>query len=228
MNKSFVVSLGLYLVILFSAGSANASETPIELPENANTAWISSNLNQNGLVMSIRTFHSPDSVEDVLGFYRTAWFKEGEIPGFLEDNLLEWKLISQMRDTENVVLQLKPTDNGGSTGFLSVAQLHAGSQPIDIDFPLPESTEEYATTFMRENNADVHTMTFITKQSVGTTTAFYLDQLSRKGWSKAREDDVKGSRILLFNRKDDRCEMVIQKLNEEDTVIFVNRVKRSV
>lgn len=218
----------VWLLCLGNSSHVLASDTPIALPENANTAWVSSNLNQNGIVMSIRTFHSPDSVDDVLGFYRTAWFKEGDIPGFLEDDMLEWKLISQMRETENVVLQLKPTQRGGSTGFLSVAQLHAGSQPIDIDFPLPDATEEYATTYLKENNADVHTMTFITKQSISATSAFYLDRLSRKGWSMARQDDVKGSKILLFNRKDDRCEMVIQKLNQDDTVIFVNRVKRNV
>ena len=211
---------------VFVSTLALAASDEIQIPENAETAWISNNINQSGMVLSIRTFHSPDSVEDVLKFYRAAWFQEGVTAGFIEDDMLEWKLISQKRETENVVLQLKPTEQGGATGFLSVSQLNGGTAK-EHGFPLPDATEEYATTYLHENGADVHTMTFITKQSVGATTSFYQDRLVKKGWSIARTDDVKGSQVLLFNRRDDRVEMVIQKLNEEDTVIFVNRIQHN-
>lgn len=215
----FILSFGL-------SAYSQASGLQIEFPENANSAWVSNKLNQNGMVLSIRTFHSPDPVEDVLGFYRTAWFKAGDIPGFIESDMAEWKLISQKHEAENVVLQLKSTEQGGSTGFLSIAQLNSNSKPVSLDFPLPDNTEEFATTFLEEDGAEVHTMTFITKQTVGTTSSFYEDRLTRKGWAVARNSEMNGTRILLFNRKGDRCEMVIQKLNDEDTVIFVNRVQR--
>jgi len=194
--------------------------------ENAKTAWISNEINQSGMVLSIRTFKSPDSVESVLSFYRKAWFKEGEVPGFIENNMADWKLISQKHEKENVVLQLKPTAEGGSTGFLSIAQLNERDQTIAIDFPLPDSTEEFSSTYLEEDGAEVHTMTFITKQTVGTTKSFYEDRLDRKGWALARSSEMNGSQVILFNRRNDRLELVIQKLNEEDTVIFVNRVKR--
>lgn len=223
MNKYLFLSVSI-LSSLFT-NTVFAEEDDVVIPENANTAWISTNLNQSGMVMSIRAFHSPDDVDTVFDFYRSAWFSEGEIPGFLEDKMMDWTLISQKRDSENVVLQLKPTDQGGSTGFLSIAQLGGVSSPNEHGFPLPDETEEFATTYIKENGADVHTMTFITKQPVGVTAAFYKDRLSRKGWAMARSMDVKGSNVLLFNRKDDRVEMVIQPLNGEDTAIYVNRIK---
>lgn len=220
-----VIYRSVCLAVSLFATQLSAEENEVEIPENANTAWISTNLNQSGMVMSIRAFHSPDDIETVFEFYRTAWYVEGELPGFIEDKMMEWKLISQKREAENVVLQLKPTDQGGSTGFLSIAQLNGTSTPIEHGFPLPDETEEFATTYIKENGADVHTMTFITKQPVGATSAFYKDKLSRKGWAMARSMDVKGSNVLLFNRKDDRVEMVIQQLNGDDTVIYVNRIK---
>jgi|GEM_PF-1465761 len=227
-NRLTVTKLGIAIRVIclygFVVSLVNAAESIIPIPENAKTEWVSNNLNQSGMVLSIRTFKSPDAVESVLAFFRDAWTKEGKLPGFIEDEMMEWNIISHLRKTDNVVLQIKSGEFGGATGFLSIAQLDGEARPVESDFPIPETTEEFSVTYLRENEADVHTMTYITKQSIGTTSAFYKDRLKSQGWSIASDSKISGSHILLFNRRDDRCEMVIQQLSPEETVIFVNRV----
>lgn len=217
--------IGIFCIQSVIGCQVLASEFAIPLPEDARTAWVSTDINQSGMHLSIQTFESLDSVDSVLEFYRTLWFKEGEIPGFIENELMDWRTISHFREDDNIVLQLKPNNNGGASGFLSIAKLNKQEIVPDTDFPLPSGTEEYSKTYLLENNSHVHTMTYITKQSIGSTSAFYKDNLIREGWSLASDRTISGSHVLLFNRNDDRCEMVIQRLNQEDTVIFVNRVQ---
>ena len=229
LGVNLIRQLSLFWFCAFVMGAAYSADDPdIRIPESARTAWISNNINQNGMVLSIRTFQSDQSVDSVFNFYRSAWYAEGEIPGLVENELGDWNIISQLQDDHNIVLQLKGNESGGSNGFLSVARKTHGATAPDLDFPMPAGTETYSSTFLEEDGAEVHTMTFVSTQAVGTTVNFYKDKLKRRGWDLARSDEVDGSKILLFNgRGGNRCEMVVHELKPGVTAIHVNRVKRN-
>lgn len=179
------------------------------------------------MALSIQTFYLDNTVENVLEFYRDAWFKEGEIPGFVENTMGEWSIISQLRDDSNVVLQLKSDDKGGAEGFLSIAKLNHGDSAPSVEFPTPDGTEQFSSSYVEEDDAQVHTMTFLSTQSPGNTANFYRSRMARKGWQLTRDKEVDGNRVMLFNRKGDRCELVVSQLDGESTVIHVNRVMRN-
>jgi len=111
MRFSILNCTSLLLLIsatmVFSVASAR-QPAQIATPSNAELAWVSDNVNQNGMQLSIQTFNSPDSVSSVLSFYRSKWAKPGDIPGFVENEMGEWQVISQLRDDYNIVLQIKP------------------------------------------------------------------------------------------------------------------------
>jgi len=221
--------LMLFGITCLLTTNVSAVEPDIRIPDSANTAWVSNNINQNGMVLSIRTFQSQEPVDSVFNFYRSAWYADGEIPGFVENELGDWSIISQLRDDHNIVLQLKADETGGSNGFLSVARKTHGTEKPQIDFPMPAGTEPYSSTFLEEDGAEVHTMTFVSTQSVGSAINFYKDKLKRRGWALARADEIKGSEILLFNGRDgSRCEMVVHEIEAGVIAIHVNRVKRDV
>ena len=204
-----------------------ANEVEVKVPPGAKLAWVSSDLNQDGMRLSIRTFESPESIESVFQFYREVWFREGEIPGFLENEMGEWMLISQLRDEHNIVVQLKSSEQGGSEGFLSIAQKTSGAAPPDLDFPMPDGTEKFSATYVEENGSQVHTMTFLSNQSISSAASFYKSSLKQKGWELARENEHEGSEFMMFNRHGDRLELVVSQLTGESTVIFANRIKRN-
>lgn len=215
------------IVSCFLTSIAIADQQKIQTPENAKLAWISQNLNQDGMLLDIQTFRSDESVENVLSFYREVWFKEGEIPGFVENKLGEWAIISQLRDESNIVLQVKPREDGTTEGFLSKAIKNSGVGQPKLDFPMPDGTERFSSSYIEEDETEVHTMTFLSTQSVGNAANFYRSSMARKGWRLAKEDEVDGNQIMLFNRNGDRCELVVSQLDSESTVIHVNRVKRN-
>lgn len=224
LHRLIFMALALALISI----SINADDLNIPVPENARTAWISDSINQDGMQLAIQTFNSDDSVENILEFYREAWFKEGDIPGFVENELGDWSVISQLRDDSNVVLQLKTNELGNTQGFLSTATKFPRIDRPELNFPLLDGTERFSSSYVEEDDAKVHTMTFLSTQSVGNTVSFYRKSMVRKGWEIARDKEVEGNQIMLFNnRNGDRCELVISQLDGESTVIHVNRVIRN-
>jgi len=225
--NSFRLNAALVCCLVAAVSTASASDVDISIPDNARVARVSNGLNQNGMQLSIQTFQSPDSTDAVLEFYRKQWFREGDIPGFVENEMGEWQLISQLRDEHNIVLQVKPGMEGGSEGFLSVAEKTGGRRAPEVDFPMPDGTERFSSTYVEENDSQVHTMTFVSNQDIGSAASFYRDTLPRRGWELAREDSYNGSQIMMFNRKGDRCELVVSQPDGDITVIYVNRVQRN-
>jgi len=216
----------LLVSLVFFSSQARADIFDIQIPDNASTAWVSENINQDGMQLSIKTFRSTDSIEEVLSFYREVWHKDGDIPGYVENMLGDWSIISQLRDDSNVALQLKTAEDGSTEGFLSIAlKSHGRSQP-EINFPMPDGTEKFTSSYTEEDDAQVHTMTLLSTQSVGNAVNFYRSNMVRKGWTLAKDEDIEGNQIMLFNRKADRLELVISQLDVEKTVIHVNRVQR--
>jgi len=223
----YTLNICLLVGLLHVAYVAVANEVDVKVPQNAELAWVSSNINQNGMQLSIRTFRSPESVDEVFEFYRETWFHEGDVPGFVENDMGEWKLISQLRDQHNIVVQLKPAEEGGSTGFLSIAEKNPERSAAQVDFPMPDGTERFSSTYTEENDSQVHTMTFLSSQSIGSAASFYKSRLERKGWELARESEHKGSEFMIFNRKGDRLELVVTEIPGPTTVIYANRVVRN-
>ena len=217
----------LFSAALFLSTTVLAVDDKTPVPQNASTAWVSNNLNQDGMLLAIKTFYSTDSVEDVLGFYRDAWHKDGDIPGYVENTMGDWMVISQLRDDSNVVLQLKTAEDGSTEGFLSKATKNPVDTRPDIDFPLPEGSERFSVSYTEEEDAQVHTMTFLSTETMGNTVSFYKQRMPAKGWQLAREELIEGNQVMFFNRKGDRCELVVSQLDAESTVIHVNRVKRN-
>lgn len=220
-----------YLLVLLSVCLVSlpviSSDSYIAIPDNTILAQISDNINQDGMQLSVQTFSSKNSVKSVMGFYREEWFVEGDMPGFVENTMGDWSIISQLRTDSNVVLQIRPQDDGSTQGFLSTAKLNHGGTPPTVDFPMPDGIEPFSTSFVEEDDAQILTMTLISKQSIGNTLNYYRSIMSRRGWQIAQDKEVEGHQIMLFNRNGDRCELVVSQLDRESIVIHVNRVKRN-
>ncbi len=221
--------------LLFIGGSvATATELPeITKPHNAELAWVSNNINQNGMQLSIQAFRSPDSVDSVMGFYRSRWGNdaasaEGDKPGFVENEMGEWQVISQLRDKHNIVLQLKPSYEGGSEGFLSSAVKVTSSGQIHIDFPAPDGAERVSSSIVEENNTESQTLVYVTQDNISNTASFYRRKLKSQGWRMATSQQHDGMEFMMFNRKNEKCELVVSPFEGGATVIYVNKVESNV
>ena len=218
---------GLLLLLLSCCHSEAFAQTfDVEIPTNASTAWVTRQLNQNGMLLSIKSFHSEESVDNVLSYFRQRWHQKGVRPGYVEDTIGEWRLISRLREYESTVLQLKGNGSGGSSGFLSIAFLNKSNAAPELDIPQPDNTKTYASSFISERGSEVTTLTLISKLTAHQLSQFYRRKLSRKGWTTVLDDVYQNSIVIILNNKKKKIELVIQELNSEDSVIFINHVKR--
>jgi len=146
------------------------------------------------------------------------------VPRFVESSLSEWSLISRKTELHNIVLQIKPSDSGGSSGFLSIADLSDSAIHPDDHFPVPDRTESYSTTRLAENGSVASTLVFISEQNIGVLSAFYRDTLTGHGWAVSKDSRIEESQVLLFNKGIDRIDIVLQEIDNNKIAIFANQV----
>ncbi len=70
-------------------------------PPQAKVEWVSKNMQVNGIPTAIRAFHTQESIEQVIKFYRREWQRpvdKGK-PGFMETiDAAPWYIISRIED----------------------------------------------------------------------------------------------------------------------------------
>lgn len=219
--------LALLALLVPIAAAANEPGQPlngVELPAGATTAWVATNINQNGLPMAIQTFRSSMAVDSVLDFYRQRWAVPGKTPGFVENHVGAWQIISQLADDHNVVLQLQSNDSGGSSGFLSSVALNVTGFSDVTEVPAPADSELVSSARILDGDRVSTTSLLISQGDGGSIAGFYRDYFQRDGWVLASERVYAGHRILYFNRRHAQCELVVSNAADGSTVIALNQV----
>jgi hypothetical protein len=224
MAQLFVL-LALLAPIAAAANEPGQPLNGIELPAGATTAWVATNINQNGLPMAIQTFHSPMAVGSILNFYRQRWAVPGKTRGFVENHGGAWQIISQLADDHNVVLQLQSDDSGGSSGFLSSVALNVTGFSDVTEVPVPADSELVSSARVVDGDRVSVTSLLISQGDGGSIAGFYRDHLQRDGWVLAFEREYAGHRLLYFNRRHAQCELVVSKAADGSTVIALNQVQ---
>ncbi len=213
------------LLLITSKAFAWVNKLPkVALPDNASLAWVSNNINHNGVAMSIQSFTSTQDVSQVFDFYRQQWARSDSRPGYMENDVDGWAVISQLQREHSIALQLKPGSNGGSEGFLSIAAKDGLQAMPDHDIPVPSGAQEISSSYVEEHNTQAFTNIYLSQDDAGSVASFYRSRMKVKGWSLANEERIEGQHILLFDKKGDRCEFVVGPSENNGSIVFVNKV----
>lgn len=228
MNRLILIKSLQFVLLLIGCSQKAWSSTElraIPLPVDSRLEIISTDLQQDGAQLEISKFYSNESTENVLSFYKALWYREGEIPGYVENTYDQWTLISHLTESHNIVLQLHSINQNKSEGYLSIATLNSNKRARKSGFPIQEDAETFSTSMTDIDGKDVITQILLTPQGVSDTVNFYRVRMQSSGWSLGRSSTLDGTEILVFNRGTDLCELAISRLNHASTVIFLNRVK---
>jgi hypothetical protein len=172
---------------------------------------------------AIKAISSKQSVEEVLNFYRNAWKTDTDIPGYVENTITDWQVISQLSDTHNLVVQLKSMGNGYTDGFISSMALKANTISTFTDVPLPPNAAAVSHTQTKDKDKTGYTSVLVTPSSIGSAAGHYRDHLEREGWSLASDEFIHESHVLKFNKRLSSFEVVISAAIDGTTVILLNR-----
>ena len=201
----------------------------LPVADTMQTQWVGEQMVHNGFPMQIQSFSSKGSAESILAFYRSEWAKPlgKDIPGFVENSIGEWQVISRLEGNENIVIQVKSDPAGGSEGFISTMET-VSSVKKDIvleDFPQLSGSEMISNTSSVDNGKNANTIILRNRSSVISNRDFYRSRLISLGYKNVHEGENDGGDILFFNGKKANIELVITASGDGETIVFANVVR---
>jgi len=216
--------LGSMTSFLSIAGTSSEALLETEIPAATTTAVIALNTLQNGRVVSIISFESTQSVEQIFEFYRKLWPASTDGPGSMEAAAGQWNTISHIKNGFLVSLQLLNSGSDASSGYLSVMQLEQSTSMNTVSPQLPPGGVLLSTTQHRDISPQAVTWVVHSSAGVELVSAFYRDTLERKGWKLASVRMSAYPHVLIMNGPDSSIEVIVSEAQDGTSVAVVNRV----
>lgn len=228
-----------FSLLVFISASQNviAGKPDFPPPPKAAVEWVSQNIQVNGIRQSIRAFHTEESIEDVVRFYRKEWKKpiEKDKPGYMESiDAYPWYVISRIEEgyLMTVQVQVNQNDETSSWGYLSMSVLPKSTDKSpEFAKTIPKIPGSIVMNELKSNDPGKKATTVIitNTHSVRNNADFYRGHFLNKGWTMETDKGLgnQEAHSLVFKTKSNR--VTIMLLADKDyTRVVVNSVKNSI
>lgn len=232
-----ILLLASLLFFVLSSQLAFARTPDFPPPPDAAVEWVGQDIEVNGIKSSIRAFHTKESIEDVVEFYRNEWKRpvEKDKPGFMETiDAAPWYIISRIEDGYllTVQVQVNKNDTSSSWGYLSISPLpNTKAKAPELGKTVPKIPGSIVMSEMKSDDPGKKATTLLISNthSVRNNADFYRGHYQSKGWTKETDQNLgrdEGHSLVFKNR---RNRVTIMLLKDKDyTRIVVNSVRNSV
>ena len=227
----------LFVLVLLYPQFLYAGKPDFPPPPHSQVEWVGKDIEVNSIPTSIRAFHTNESIEEVVRFYRREWQRPVEKgkPGFTESiDAYPWYIISRIEDDYllTVQVQVKENDKSGSWGYLSISPLVDPNikTPPELGKGLPKMSGSHVMSEhkSRDPGKKARTVIITNDYSVPSNVAFYRNHYDGKGWTKETDRALGNDEVhsLVFKTKRDRVTMMFLK-DKNQTRIVINSVTHS-
>jgi len=205
-------------------------------PPDASVEWVAQDVEMNGIRNSIRAFHSKDSIEKVVEFYRKEWRNPPERgkPGYMETiDAAPWYIINRVEDGYllTVQVQVQKNNENRSWGYLSISPLpkNPQKQPPELGTNTAKMQDSHVINEMKSNDPGKKATTLIiaNEHSLRSNTAFYRNHYDGRGWTKESDYNADNAHTLVYKTRKERVTIMLLK-DGGGTRIVVNSVKNSI
>tara|TARA_R110002072_G_scaffold32211_5_gene98612 strand:+ start:5282 stop:6019 length:738 start_codon:yes stop_codon:yes gene_type:complete len=230
------VKLGSLASLLVLSCSVFAKAPEFPPPPDSAVEWVAQDIEMNGNRTAIRAFHSNDSIEKVVKFYRKEWRRPSEKgkPGFMETiDAAPWYIITRIEDDYllTVQVQVQKNNKNASWGYLSVSPLpkNPDKKPAELGSTTPKMPGSHVLNEMKSNDPGkkANTLIIANDHSLGSNAAFYRNHYQGRGWTTETDHNAQDVQTLVFKTKRERVTIMLLKDGSETRVV-VNSVKNSV
>ncbi len=227
-------SLAVLLILSQPALAKKAPEFPP--PPDAAVEWVAQDIEMNGNKTAIRAFHTKDSIEKVVQFYRKEWRRppEKDKPGYMETiDAAPWYIITRIEEGYllTVQVQIQKNDKNASWGYLSISPLpkNPNEPPKELGSTTPKMSGSHVVNEMKSNDPGkkANTLIIANKHSLGSNAAFYKNHYQGRGWTTETDHNAQDVQTLVFKTRRERVTIMLLKDGSETRVV-VNSVKNSV
>jgi hypothetical protein len=191
---------------------------------------VAGNVDFNGMPMSVESFNTSLSQDDVLAFYRAAWAPPPKQPGPVESTMGQWKIIAMMQGGCFYTVQVMAGAKGGSTGFLGVSAPPSKSRLVKDDVPtMSGSTILNDITHNDDFGKTARSVLLSNGFSPSANATFYQNALAGQGWQMLSGHEM-GTRtgdasVMVF--KNGAREVSVTAMRDGgDTHVLLNYVDR--
>lgn len=223
MFRGLVIRVKVALFYCFFMVFA-VSAFAIETPAGAQVQWVGEDITHNGYPMQILNLKSKSGVDSILSFYRNKWAEPvaQDAPGFIENAIGEWRVISRLEGGINTVIQVKNLKSGGTEGLISIMEL----TPVSggRDFPSLNGTELISKTESKDLGKKAITTIYKNGFSIGANKDFYISTLKNQGYALVHNTLNSGVVVMFFTAKGAHIEVSISQYAENETIVVANKV----
>ncbi len=222
--------IALALTAGFAGIGAAATEMPdFPAPKNSKVVIVGENMVLNGVTMSAWELRSKEAPASVLAFYRDEWARgtKGN-PGFTEQKLGEWQLITHVDQSEGLVytVQAKP-ELGGTMALLGVSNVMNGTvtprRELGDDLPKLAGSVVQNDIVAQDGGVRSRTIVLQNRNSVAQNLDFYVRHFETNGWRIEQGVIIEnsGDGALIAMNGGDRWNMTFTKRNGQTYMVAV-------
>ncbi|MCW8928688.1 MAG: hypothetical protein OQL19_00435 [Gammaproteobacteria bacterium] len=219
-KQSILIFLGLYLSLAQAAIAANWS---FPGPPDARVEWVTSDAQVNNINVKGRIFHSKQSMERVLQFYRNLW--EGN---YAEIEYGPWILITAKTEKLVYTVQVQPKSGGkGSYGILGVTdiseKLEAGAvfNELAKDFPKMQDSDVTSEMKMDDPGKKGKVILLSNKYSLSSNVVYYKNYYQSRDWNTQIDYSTgfNAPHTLVFTKGRESVNLVIARADGATNIV---------
>jgi hypothetical protein len=224
MTRFFPFFIALSLVS--ACGIAHARDEAIgcrafAAPEGAKLLYVASDMQVNGVPMSVKEMRTKDAPEAVLGFYRREWSRNRS--GSFENAMPEWRTIATMEGPCYYTVQVQ-AQGSGTYALLGVSRRpNVAPRTPGEGFPMPMGSKVMNDLKHRDGPKSARTLLLANARPPEQNVSFYRDTFERQGWLALVDRPVvteKGpAHIMLWRRGLEEASITVQRVGASTTVV---------
>ena len=214
----------LFLTLLVSSPIVLAKPN-FPAPPDAQVASVAENMIYNSMPMSVRKFSSKDSAEKILAFYRKLWRAPVApgFPGFKEEELDNWKVITRPEDGYMMSVQVKPGLGKGSIGLLGLGKLDAVDGKVTLGKGFPKLADSRVVNDIAHHDAfkKGRTIMLQNKFSLTSNVQYYRDHYGSRGWNPVLDStSVPGyMHTFIFRKGNNEVSLTVARTKSGSQVV---------
>jgi len=190
-------------------------------PDGAQLLYVASDMEVNGVPMSIKEMRTKDAPDAVLAFYRREWGR-GK-PGFFENPMQEWRTIATVDGPCYYTVQVR-ADRKGTYALLGVSKRPAVKpRPAGEGFPMPAGSKVFNDLAHHDGPKNGRTLVLTNPQAPEINVRFYRESFGQHGWLALVDRPVvteKGpGHIMLWRRGLEEASITVQRSGAGTTVV---------
>ena len=170
------------------------SLTELPSPPQGQSEWIARSMRMNGLPMTIKSFRSRLTADDLCQHYETTALRQHIATRRSRNG--EWRLLSMNTRNEQITVQAHNTV-AGSEGTITVSlTLDVTRLKVDTKFPRPSTTSIVNLQEYDDDGIEAEHISLTSARSIALEAQAFMDKLRRDEWQVQQHAAPSGSRVI--------------------------------